>query len=125
MRLDTRPAVLAWWCQCLGTCHLVGLSSIPKTLHLMHLTRCILDIASYALHHTHYILHYAPCTLLLTYCIIHIASYTLQHTAFYNLQLTHCTLQGASYTLHKSLFQKSLKIFSRDLSNQKLKNLSK
>ena len=33
----------------------------------------------YKLHLTHSILHNAPCTLLLTYCILNIASYTLHH----------------------------------------------
>ena len=59
---------------------------------MLHLTCCILHVASYMLHLTCCISHVASITLHLTRCIIHVASYTLH--------LTCCNLNVPSYALH-------------------------
>ena len=63
----------------------------------MHLTHCILHIASYTLYfNTHCILHIASYTLHLKHCILHIAFYTLHSTICilgiepYMVPLIHC-----------------------------------
>ena len=73
---------------------------------MLHLTCCILHVASYMLHLKCYILHVASYMLYSSRCILHVASYTLHltpcilHVASYMLHLKRCILNVASYSLH-------------------------
>ena len=113
-----------------------GLTCRP--IYTLHLTRCILHVASYMFHLTRFILHVASYTLNLTHCILNIPCYKMHlahcflHIASYTLHLTQCILQFASYALHLSLheslkspFQKSLENLFKKSLKHKLKNPSK
>ena len=78
--------------------------------YALHLTYCILKIASYTLYLTHCILHITTYTLHLTHCILHTASDTLHltHSIFcivsFILHLTLCIINIASHTLDFSCY---------------------
>ena len=66
---------------------------------MLHLTYCIIHMASYILNLTNCALHIVSYTLHLTHCILHIPSYTL-HLTYRMLHLKYRILHIASYTLH-------------------------